>query len=377
MSFTIPTAVHLMQTDWDVDANRRGAFTEGQWNTRNKKAQGSLPLSGGSATGFINSTATDTKGCWWTFGSSYDISSDTKIVIFVYQHNAPNRIEIDTKANNGVIFRLGTGTATTAVGPTNYKTWQVGGRDTRIGKERGAPVHLVIDMSSDSEDAEVGTYDDTDVEFFGFGSKTLNMGGSTTQLFMSRVFVFDTTKGATNIPRFTGTSDWDDVITAMGTTYTTKITHGWIAREGNVFSISCPIEIGDGSTTTNFNDNGVSVFYPDNNNTSDPSIRVTENAFRFYLNLPNHATNGTALFSGNYDCGNSYPPFNFGQDNLAVVTFNGVTFKRTGQFNVGSSVTGSANFDGCGVVYMNDNGVNLDGSTFKNPYGNHLLRLEL
>ncbi len=374
MTFVIPTANHQFQTDWDVDGLRRGPFTEAQWNTRNTKTQGSLPLTGSSATGFVNTTATGTAGCWWTFNTSYDVSTDTKVCIFLYQHNAPNRIEIDTKANNGIILRLGTGSATTTVGPTDYKTWQMGGQDTRIGKERSFPVHLVCDMNSASEDAEVGTFDNTDVEFVGFGSKTLNMGGTTTQLFLQRMFVLDTTKNATNIPRFTGASDWDDIITAMGTAYTTKITHGWLAREGAVFSVACPVEVGDNSTSTQFDDNGASVFWADNNDPTDPSVRVTDQAFRVYLNLRNNAAD-TADFSGSYNCGNSYPPWDFDQDDAAVVTFAAASFKRTGTFLVGSSITGTATFEDCGVVTYQDNGVDLDGSTFRSPHAAHLVRL--
>lgn len=379
MTFTIPTANHQFQTDWDVDGRRRGPFDgtgEGQWNTRNTKAQGSLPLTGSNATGFVNTSTTSFQGCWWTFNTSYDVSTDTKVCIFLYQHNAPNRLEIDTNANEGIVFRLGTGSATTTVGPSNYRTWNTGGQDTATGQGREFPVHIVVDLNDTSQDATVGTYDNTDVEFIGFGSRTANMGGTTTQVFLQRMFVLDTTKNATNIPRFTGTgSDWDDIITAMGTVYNTKITHGWLAREGTVFAVACPIEFGDNSTATTFNDNGASVFWPDSDETGNPRVRVTDQAFRVYMNLRNNASD-TATFSGSYDCGNSYPDWDFDQDDNAVVTFSGVNFKRTGQFDVGSSVTGIANWDDCGIVWINDNTVDLDGSTFKNPNGNHLLRLE-
>jgi len=375
MSFTIPTANHLMQTDWDLDGRRRGAFAEGQWSTRSTKGSGSLPLPGPPATNFVNSTATGTQGCWWTFNTAYDVSVDTKVCIFLYQYNAPNRLEIDTAANNGIMFRLGSGTATTTTAPVNYRTWQMGGRDTALGKERAFPVHIVCDLNSTNNEASAGTFDNTAVEFFGFGSKTLNMGGSTTQVFMQRMFVLDTTKGATNIPRFTGASStWDDVITAMGVTYTTKITHGWLAREGSVFSLACPIEIGDNATATTFNDNGASVFWGDDNETGNPKVRVTEQAFRVYLNLRNNAAD-TATFSGSYNCGNSYPLWDFNQADSAVVTLSSASFKRTGTFKMGSSVTGSATFNDCGLVDYQDNGVNLDGSTFKNPHGTHLVSL--
>ena len=60
-----------------------------------------------------------------------------------------------------------------------------------------------------------------------------------------------------------------------------------------------------------------------------------------------------------------------------MVTITGASFKRTGTFLMGSSVTGAATFDDCGVITCVDNGVDLDGSTFKNPHANHLLELAL
>jgi hypothetical protein len=374
MSFIIPTAIHQMTEDWDSDTTRRSGFTEGQWDSRNTKPNGSLPISS-IATGFVNTSSTSTQGCYWAFPSSYDVSSDTKVFIFLYQYNAPNRIEIDTVDNNGIMIRLGSGTSSTSAAPTNYKSFQMGGRDTAIGKAREFPVHIVTDLNADNQESEVGTYDNTDVNTFGFGSKTLNMGGTTTQIFLQRCFVFDTTKDATDIPRFTGgNSTWDDVITAMGTSYDTKITHGWLAREGTIFSIACPIEIGDNTTATTFNDNGVSVFYPDDDEPSNPRVRVTEQAFRFYLNLRDNSAD-TATFSGSYDCGNSYPLWDFNQNDNAIVTLNNVSFKRTGTFKVGSSVTGVGIWDDCGIVEYQDNGVDLDGSTFKNPHSTHLISL--
>ena len=382
MTFTIPTAVHLMQVDWDLDARARGAFagaSEAQPGTRNTKAQGSLPLTGSNATGFVNtqgSSATGPlRGVYWEFLASggYDVSTDTRVMIFTSQFNAPNRVQLATKANDGFVVRLGSGSGSP---PTNYRTWQVGGNDTTLGKAREAPKMFVIDLNDTSHDATVGTFDNTDIQTFGQGTVRFNISGnSTMQNFLQRVFVFETTKNATNIPRFTGTSDWDDVITAVGTAYNTKITNEWLSREGSVFSIACPIEIGNNSTETDFNDNGASVFWPNTNDAANPVVRVTEQAFRVYLNLRNNAAD-TATFSGFYDAGDSYPPWDFDQDDAAVVTFNNPTFNRTGTFLVGSSITGPATFNDCGVVTYQDNGVDLDGSTFRNPHGNHLVRLE-
>ena len=381
MTFTIPAAVHLMQVDWDLDARARGAFagaSEAQPGTRNTKVNGSLPLTVSNATGFVNtqgSSATGPlRGVYWEFLATggYDVSVDTKVCIVVWQYNAPNRVQQATKANNGVVFRLGTGSGSP---PANYRTWQISGNDTVGGQDRKYPLAAVIDLNATDHDASVGTYDNTDVQCFGFGTVRFNIsGGSTLQYFFARTFVFDTTKGATNIPRFTGTSDWDDTITAIGTAYNTKITNDWITREGSVFSVAAPIEIGENSTATTFNDNGATVFWPNSNVASDPRVRVTSQAFRVYLNLRNNAAD-SATFSGFYNAGDSNPDWDFDQDDAAVVTFNSPTFINVGRFDVGSSISGSATWDSCGVVYFNDNGVDLDGSTFKNPNGDHLVRL--
>lgn len=384
MTFTIPTAVHQMQTDWDVDARARGAFSgsgEAQPSSRQLKVNGSLPITGADATSFVNNQSSSStgplRGVYWEFLSSggYNVSTDTKLMIVCVQFNAPNRIQMTTKANDGFVWRFGTGSGSP---PSNYRTWQIGGNDTVLGQARENPRMIVMDLNVGGQDATVGTYDNTNVQCFGAGTVRFNISGTANQLYyFSRLFVFDTTKNASNIPRFTGTgSSWDDIITARGTAYNTKITDEWIAREGTVFSYAAPFEIGNNSTATTFNDNGVSVFWPDSAVSTDPRVHVTEQAFRGYLNLRNNAAD-TATFSGLYDCGNSYPPWNFDQDDAAVVTFSSPTFKRTGQFDVGSSITGPATWDDCGVVYYQDNGVDLDGSTFKNPHGDHLVRLAL
>ena len=371
-----------MQTDWDVDPRARGAFAgalEALPATRNTKAQGSLPLTGSNATAFVNTQASSStgplRGVYWEFlaAGGYDVSTNTKVLVWNWQFNAPNRIQVATAANDGVVIRLGTGSGSP---PTNYRTWQIAGNDKVGGQARENPKMIVMDLNVSDHDALIGTFDNTDVECVGFGTVRFNISAtSTTQHFHQRLFIFDTTKNATNIPRFTGSgSTWDDMVTAMGTAFNTKITDEWIKREGTVFSYASPVEIGNNSTITTFDDNGSSVFWPNSNDAADPRVHVTDQAFRLYLNLRNNAAD-TATFSGLYDCGNSYPLWDMDQDDSAVVTFSGPTFKRTGTFLVGSSITGAAVFDDCGLVNYQDNGVDLDGSTFKNPHGNHLVSL--
>lgn len=377
MTFSIPTAVNLMTTSHDSDARNRGDIGTPAGNTNNTKVNGNLPLTT-NATQFRNGNTTgddgNLRGIVWEFLATggYDVSSDTRLFIMTQQFNAPNRVEIDTVANQGMVIRLYPGSGSP---PTIYRQWDVGGNDTIIGKAREFPRMIVIDLEDTSYDSSSGTWDNTDVQCIGWATTQAHLGGTNNLNFTQRHFVFETTKNATNIPRFTGTSDWDDVITALGTAYNTKISHEWLLREGTIFSIACPIEIGNNSTETDFNDNGVSVFWPNSNDPTDPRVRVTSDAFRVYLNLRNNSAD-TATFSGFYNAGDSNPPWDFDQDDAAVVTFNDPTFVNTGQFDLGSSITGSATWDSCGVVWCQDNGVDIDGSTFRNPSGNHLLRLE-
>ena len=383
MTFIIPTPVHLMQNSFGSDARARGDFTEGTWSTKNTKSNGSLPLTGSAATQFVNSTTNGFQGAYWEFKADggYDVSSNTKVVAFTYQYNAPNRLELDTTANNGIVLRAASGSNSP---PTNYLTYQIGGRDSSIGKAREFPVHMVLDLNdTTSNNANVGTYDNTNVESIGFGSTTREMGGTTTQLFFQRMFVFDTVKGGdsteptTDIPRFVGVnSNWDDIITAMGKTYADKITHGWLAKDGTTFSVACPLEFGDNSTETTFDDGGVSVLWPNSNEIGNPSTRVTYQAFRVYTNLRDNAAD-SATFSGIYNCGNSHPPWDFNQNDAAIITFNGPSFNHTGTFLLGNSVSGFATFNSCDIIKFVDNEVDLTGSTFTNPHSTHLLELTL
>ena len=134
-----------------------------------------------------------------------------------------------------------------------------------------------------------------------------------------------------------------------------------------------PFRIGDNSTETDFDDQGLTIVSPVSNDSGDPRNRLTRQAMRTYINLRNNAAD-SAVFSGTWKWG-TRAEFDWDQDDAAVVTFNSPTFRGMGRFTVGSSISGSATFDNVDEVYMADNGADLDGSTFRNPHGNHLLRL--
>jgi hypothetical protein len=131
--------------------------------------------------------------------------------------------------------------------------------------------------------------------------------------------------------------------------------------------------IGDNSTSTQFNDNGATIVSPVSNDINDPRVRVTTQAFRVYLNLRNNVAD-TAIFSGTW-IWQTRAAFDLDQDDLAVVTFTSPTFKGMGTFTLGSSITGAATWDDVGPVVFADTGVDVDGSSLKNPNGNHLLEM--
>ena len=298
-------------------------------------------------------------------------------MVWCWQFNAPNRVQVATNTNLGQIIRISSSSASPPT--TDWQEFRVGGNDRVAGSAREEPKVFVIDLNA-TGDTTSGTFDNTDVQTYAYGTVRLNISGTNSNLnFCNRCFVFTTTKSSADTPTFSGTSDWQDLTELVqGTSWSNKIGDGWAVDNGNnIFSVMCPIRIGNNSSETDFNDNGATVFWPNDTSASDPDprFRITNQAFRVYLKLRNNAAD-TATFSGTYDAGDSNPAWDFDQDDNAVVTFNSPSFKNTGQFDIGSSVTGDATWDSCGVVWLNDNTIDIDGSTFKNPNGDHLLRLE-
>jgi len=384
MTFVIPTAVDLMTQSVNNHTYNRGGFAGSQESTTTQRSitknGGNLPLvdvTTGNAISATNLTsATDGTLAGFNFGfpTALDVSTDdlSKLIVWTYQFNAPNRIQTDTAANRGVVFRLSSGSGSP---PTVNRSWYIAGNDKVGASARENPKMIIIDPNDTTFNDFVGSFDNTDVQAFGLGTNNDSITGTgSSNFFPQRIFVFDTIKNAANIPRFQGVCNWGDMITAMGTTYETKITDDWIKREGDVFSYAAPFEIGDNSTETNFNDNGVSVFWPNATVLSDPDprVRVTNKSFRAYLNLRDNFFD-SARFSGFYNCGSSNPDWDFNISNQAFVDFAGPTFINTGTFTLGSSISGYATFDSCGIVV--NNGSQLSGGTLKNPNSTHLMRL--
>jgi len=357
MAVNIPAAVNLHTSDPDTDARLRANF-----GTANRavKPNGNLPISGNAGQWTITSANAE-GGTLYEFLASggYDVSSETKILVWQYQHNAPNRIQMDTQANNGLFIRISSG----AGGNVNYRDYIVAASDLLTGGGMNGINPIVIDLNdSVTQDSSAGTFDNTDVQGYGIGQNYGVMAGSNSALlYVQRAHVFDTAKNGTNIVKFTGTSDFDDLIDAvLGVSTATKI-GGWVQKLSDTYFVPVAFQIGDASTTTNFNDNGVTVVSPASNDANDPRYRLTNQAMRVYAVLPNNATNGTVTLSGTYSWGTA-APWDFDQNDAAVITIDGATFSGMGDFTLGSSVSGAATFSLNAAATVIINGADLDGS---------------
>lgn len=371
MAFVFPSAHNAFSVA--PASNARWVATVGAPTSAGVKTAGGLPLSANVGDWERDDAVNGLQGYVYEFLASggYDVSTDTKLLLWHNQSNAPNRIQKDSTANDGNVIRIYTGSGSPS---TNYRHFRVGGNDTPMSATISGQYPVVIDLNDASHDTSSGTFDNTDVTQFAWICEPATMaGGSTMWNYPGQCYILDTTKGSADTPHFTGTSDWDDAVDEIaGTDYTDK-TGQWIRKIGSVVFIDMPWKVGDNSTETDFNDNGLTIISPVSNDSSDPRNRLTTQAMRTYLNLRNNAAD-TAIFSGTYIWG-TRAPFDWDQDDSAVVTFNSPTFIGMGSFTLGSSITGPATWDDVDTVIFADIGVDVDGSTFRNPNDNHLLQL--
>ncbi len=338
------------------------------------KSAGSLPITG-VATEFDNDSVGTTKGYAKEFENgqspAYDVSVDTKVMLWHNQHNAPNRIQTDTVANGGLIIRIYSGTGAP---PTVYRDFYVGGNNTPQSECIKGQYPLVIDLNDATHDASSGVFDNTNVTSFAILVTRFNLAGTSTSWnYQGKLYICDTIKTSSSTPTFTAIASFQDAVDLIqGTDYTNKLGN-WVRKIGSVIFIDMPFRIGDNATSTQFNDNGLTIISPVANDTADPRVRVTVQAMRVYLNLRNNIVD-TATFSGTYIWG-TRATFNFDQSNAAIVTFTAPTFKGMGQMTIGSSITGPATFNNVDEIIINNTGANINGSLFKATNGNHALTL--
>jgi len=353
MAFNLPAAQYLMRDQASVN---RGFF-DNQFQLGRKLA-GNLPTttngtqvqnSGGSEGIYFGLSAADST-------DSFDASTDTKVLLTSVQFNAPNRIQVDTIANRGIVARF-----TSGASDADYVEYYIGGHDTPFGASQAGPVTICLDLSATGQDASGGTYDNSDVTGWGYGTTKFNLTGTNSNLnFFQRVFLFDTQKGGAKIPKFTGASNFDDAFVAVqGTDYTNKI-GAWLVKSGSSFFVPCPIQFGDGVTATIFDDEGVSVVSPADNASGQENFRLSNQAMRVYLNQRNNAADSVTL-SGSYSWGTA-AEWNFDESKDASCTLSG-NFSGMGNFIMGSSVVAPGTFTLASGSKVISNGANLDGIT--------------
>ena len=361
MAFNLPTQQNLHTSS---STNNRG--TVGSVANLGTKSGGNLPISTNGAQ-VINNTGSNVSGnpAGVFFGmdgnastSTYDASADARVLLWSIQFNAPNRIQSSTLANGGSRFWLGSG----ATPSQNYKEFIIGGNDTPFCASQAGSVTMCIDISDNSNDNVIGNFDPTQISAYGHGSVRVNLVGTASiQSFFQRSFLFTTTKGSSNLPTFTGVSNFDDAILAVqGADYTNKI-GSWLTKSGASFFVPCPFSFGNGVDSISFNDNGVSVVSPASNSPNQENFRLTNDAMRIYL----HTINGdSVVLSGSYSWGTAAAwDFNISNGSVCQLTGN---FVGMGDFTLGSSVSASGNFNlsnGFSVISIgaNINNINVTG----------------
>lgn len=371
--FVLPTANNLHAAT--PTSNTRYLATIGTATGIGTKPLGSLPLTDNAGQFQNNQVAGTVVGMGYEFQASqaaWDLSTDTKVMLWAAQWNAPNRMQVDNLASGGTRMRIYSGSGSL---PSDYKEFYLGGNDTPQAASVSGQYPFTIDLNDDSEDANGGTFDNTDVTSYAYLFRKGNITGTSYGwTYMSKMYILDTTKASASTPHFIGDSDPEDaVLLIAGTDYTDKLGN-WVRQNGSAVFIDMGFKIGDNSTHTTFDDLGLTIISPAHNDPADPRVRVTTQALRTYLNLRDNS-NDTAIFSGTW-VWQTRAPFDWDQENAAVVTFSNPTFKGMGDFTLGGSVSGPATFDDVDVVIVGSTSTDLDGSTFKNQNGDHALYLE-
>ena len=337
MSFNLPTPQYLMTTNAD-DANR-GTFRTAP--DLDRKTGGNFPISTNAAQMQNNSGE---RGVYFGLSAqdsttAIDGTSSGKSLLSSFQFNAPNRIQTNTLANRGVVFRLASGTGNS---PTDFIELNILGNDTPLGSAQAGAVTMCVSLDVTGFNTSGGTYDSSAATAWGFGTNKLSLVGNSSSLaFFQRVFLFDSDKGSANNPTFTGTSSFTDAVNIVqGTDYTDKI-GSWAVQLGTSIFLPCPFSIGDGSTATTFNDNGISVISPSNNTAKQENFRITDSAMKVNLNMRDNAAD-SAVLAANFTWGTA-AEWNFNISNASTCLLSG-NFTGMGTFILGSSVTATGVF---------------------------------
>lgn len=339
MAVLLPVAYNLHLGRTNLNAFFRSSI--GSPTSLTEKAAGNLPITDGANQVVSRNVVGVVDGVVFDLPTTYDLTSLTapKVIVGAWQFNAPNRIQVDTLANGGVTLRLYSGSGT-----SNYREWVIAGNDTAGANAQGGALDFLLDLQA-PDFTEVGTFDETDVQAYGFSIRHLKLSGnSTTQVFFARTYVMDASVGLDH-PVFTGTSSFDELVTAVqGADYTTKI-HVFARAAGDTYSIEAPIQFGDGTSVTNFSTIGETILSPAHNSLSDPRFQLSDQAMRVSADL----VAGSSLILDSTFIWGVKSDFDFGASVGASVGLSG-NFSGMGDILLNADCTATGSFNNVGIV---------------------------
>tara|TARA_B110000093_G_scaffold75854_1_gene82581 strand:+ start:1620 stop:3227 length:1608 start_codon:yes stop_codon:yes gene_type:complete len=370
MTFALPSPINDHEDD--VTSDPLFDRTINSPNVGRREA-GNLPITK-FASQMTESTDGKLVGVQFNFlasGASYDVSTQTKVLLWHNQFNAPNRMQVGDLNSGGVRLRLTSGTTITE---TDYREWTIGGNDSPFAECIKGQVPFVIDLNASNETTADGAFNNTEVTRYALMINVEHIVGTDGNWnFQGKAFVLGTTGTSTDIPTFTGTSDFTQAVALVqGTTFADKIGN-WIRQTGNVVFMDMPFRIGDEVTPTTFNDNGLTIVSPASNSSTDPRFQLTDQAMNVHIKLRDNSAD-TVTLTGTYLWG-TRATFSFRNSNQATTRLTGATFRGMGEFKLGSSVECSSTFDNVGTVIAVSPAADIDGSTFLNTFSNHALHL--
>ena len=350
----IPTAFDTIETN-SLEVGQIGTSTPGN------KVQGNISILD-DARSFTTSTVTGDNGIKNKFNSAttaVDMTDEIFVVSVAY--NAPNRIQIETKANHGLMFWLFTD-------DTNYRYWQMGGSDTDISRYPGHRV-WVVDPISTQDMTETGIFNKSSILYYGRTARYKALGTSTLthMTFWGQATRIGTSKTSSNIPKMYGVcSSFDNLYNVVAGTSYENVKHNYVNKIGDNYLFYCPWVIGKAGNQTQFNDNGKTIVSPGQQD--DPTTKLSNDSMRVYFDLQ---SGDEVVLSGTYQWGTKA---NWDMDTSETIKLNDTTFIGMGDITMGSGIDGYASFFNVGVVKFNTSG-NLDGSSFDTPSSTHLLEI--
>ena len=272
-------------------------------------------------------------------------------VVFVhFSGNAWNRIDINTRDNDGWVFHLVSDSAFADV-----RHYRVGGNDTIVGQAVGR--HILSIDATYAGHSDSGNFDAATVNQIAMTNDTQGGYSSNYCWFYPSHFcrVFKSKAGAIGIygasPSFKDYSG-------------SALTLAWGLREiaPKTYRVIAPFKVGNGTDTTTFTDDGSTLLVPvSDKDGGDYRFQWNDDSVPFYLDLT--VNDSIVLNSTKFDWGVA-SDFDFDSSVGATVTLNNAIFKGIGNIVFGADVTGVADVTMATGKNATINGAAMDGSSF-------------